>query len=64
MDTSSIGFQSYTFWSLVLQAEVLKVEVLDAKLFVPQREVGSRAFAPDHMRLCRAEHGVLEKVCL
>ena len=54
VDTSSTGFQSYTFWSLVLQAEVLKVEVLDRKLFLPQREVGSCDFAPDHMQLCRA----------
>ena len=54
MDTSSIGFQSYTFWSLVTLAEVLKVEVLDPKLFVPQGEVGSCDFAPDDMQLCRA----------
>ena len=49
MDISSIGFQSYTFWSLVTLAEVLEVESLDPKLFVPRGEVWSCDFAPDDM---------------
>ena len=53
MDASSIGFQSYMFWGLVPQVEVLKVGVLDPKPFAPQGEVGSCDFAPDHTLPCR-----------